>query len=99
MQSGAIHDRFITASSIWNVAHRAANARLHFHPGGGRTGAWSAKYNNVHQFLQVDFSSFAQIRRISTQGRQDADQWVTAYTVTYSYDGVWWYKYNVVREL
>ena len=36
------------------------------------------------------------ITRISTQGRQDANQWVKSYTLSYSYDGVWWYKYAKV---
>ena len=43
---------------------------------------------------------------IATQGRQDADQWVTAYYIYYSSDGVYfakvkyWWNYSVkVREV
>ena len=42
---------------------------------------------------------------IATQGRQDADQWVTAYRMYYSSDGVyfssvkyWWNSYVKVRK-
>ena len=42
---------------------------------------------------------------IATQGRQDADQWVTAYRIYYSSDGVyfssvkyWWNSYVKVRK-
>lgn len=49
-------------------------------------GAWSAKHNNRHQYLQVDFGRAAKIIRIATQGRQDADQWVTQYYVMHSLD-------------
>lgn len=49
-------------------------------------GAWSAKHNNRYQYLQVDFGRAAKIIRIATQGRQDADQWVTQYYVMHSLD-------------
>ena len=93
MQSGAIPDKHISASSNWNHGHRAANARLHFHAGGGRTGAWSAKYNNGRQFLQVNFGRWVKITRVSLQGRQDANQWVKKFTLSYSYDGVYFRPY------
>ena len=31
---------------------------------------------------------------MSHQGRQSADQWIKKFTVTYSYDGVFFYKYK-----
>ena len=99
MESRAIPDRHISASSNWNAAHRAANARLHFQAGGGRTGAWSAKQNNAHQWLKVYFGKWVKITRMSTQGRQDANQWVKKYSLSYSYDGVWWYPYIVKGKL
>ena len=51
-------------------------------------GAWSSQYNNRYQWLQVDFTRPAKIIRISTQGRQDTNQWVTQYYVTRSLDAV-----------
>ena len=99
MQNRAIPDGHISASTIWNAAHRAANARLHFQAGRGRTGAWSARHNNVHQWLQVYFNKWVKITAIKTQGRQDANQWVKKYSLSYSYDGVWWYRYIVKGKL
>lgn len=51
-------------------------------------GAWSSQYNNKYQWLQVDFTGPAKIIRISTQGRQDTNQWVKQYYVTHSLDAV-----------
>ena len=99
MESRAIPDKHISASSEWNHGHRAANARLHFQAGGGRTGAWSAKYNNGRQFLQVNLGRWVKITRINTQGRQDANQWVKKYTLSYSYDGVYFRPYNLNNKL
>ena len=31
--------------------------------------------------------------KVATQGRQDADQWVTKYTLSYSLDGMHWAEY------
>ena len=93
MESRAIPDKHISASSNWNHGHRAANARLHFHAGGGRTGAWSAKFNNGRQFLQINMGRWVRITRVSSQGRQDANQWVKKYSLSYSYDGVYFRPY------
>ena len=43
MKDGKISDSQITASSQWDPNHGATNARLDKPPGGGKTGAWSAK--------------------------------------------------------
>ena len=94
MESGAIKDAAITSSSDWNAGHRAANGRLNFHAGRGRTGAWSARHNNRGQWLQVDLGKTMEIRRVATQGRHDADQWVTSYTLEYSQDGGHFYPYK-----
>ncbi|XP_031562905.1 uncharacterized protein LOC116298543 [Actinia tenebrosa] len=96
LQSHGLRDSQMRASSEWNSGHRAANGRLHFRAGGGRTGAWSAKYNNAEQWLQVDFGKIAKIIKIATQGRQDANQWVKSYTLSYSRDGVFW---NMLPEV
>ncbi|XP_031569140.1 uncharacterized protein LOC116303695 [Actinia tenebrosa] len=96
LQSQVVSDSQMSASSKWNSAHRAANGRLHFRAGGKRTGAWSAKYDNAEQWLQVDFRKIAKITKIATQGRQDHDQWVKSYTLSYSRDGVFWAQYPEV---
>lgn len=87
MQNGNIPDNRITASSKWNHAYRAANGRLNFRAGGGRTGSWSSRHNNRNQWLQVDFRRLSIIDGISTQGRQEANQFVRSYTISFSDDG------------
>jgi len=88
-------DNQMSASSEWHSSHRAANGRLNFHAGSGRTGGWSSRVNNKDQWLQADFGKIMEVRRCATQGRQDASQWITSYTVSYSYDGVFWTEYAV----
>ena len=68
----------------------------------GKYGGWLAKYNDVGQFLQVDFGRPVKVTKIATQGRYEGNQWVSRYTVSSSQDnGV--YKdymnnlYNTVR--
>lgn len=98
MENKGIRDAQITASSEYNAGHGASNGRLNFKPGGGKTGAWSAGANDGKQWLQVDLGQSTKVTGIKTQGRQDADQWVTSYTVSYSNDGTTFtsYKQNAV---
>lgn len=86
LQTGAIKNSMVTASSQWDNYHAAFLGRLHWGRRGRYMGAWSAKHNNRYQYLQVDFGRAAKIIRIATQGRQDADQWVTQYYVMHSLD-------------
>jgi hypothetical protein len=88
-----MRDDQMSASTIWHSSHGASNGRLNFHAGRGRTGAWSTRKNDQYQWLQVDFGKMVEIRRIATQGRQDANQWVKTYTIAYSYDGIFWKDY------
>lgn len=96
MENRAIRDYQITASSVWSVRHGAANGRLNFKAGGGRTGAWSTRTLNGYQWLQVDFRQRATVAEIITQGRQDYNQWVKSYSVWYSNNGrnFWPYRQN-----
>ena len=88
MQNKRIPNVRITASSQWNRYHAAFLARLHSTRRGRYIGAWSAASNNRHQWLQINFGRPAKIVRIATQGRQDTNQWVTLYTLSYSMDGI-----------
>ena len=104
-QSGRIKNNQITASSMWNRYHAAWLARLHRARRGKYIGSWSSRHNNHNQWLQVDFRRYMKVTGIATQGRQDADQWVTAYRLYYSSDGVyfssvkyWWNSYVKVRK-
>ena len=87
MENRKITDGQITASTEYNAIHGATNGRLNFKAGGGKTGAWSALRSDVHQWLQVDLGAKTEVTGIQIQGRQDADQWVTSFTISYSSDG------------
>ena len=101
MQNGRIKNRAITASSYHNHFHAPWLARLHRRKHGRFVGSWAARHNNHHQFLQVDLGRTMKITGINTQGRYDASQWVTAYYVLYSSDGMYFAKvkhwWNVVK--
>ena len=91
MDSGAITDAQITASSQWNDNHAARQARLHFKKAFGKQGSWSSRTNDLKQWLQIDLGQYTTVTRIATQGRHGTDPWdqyVTAYKLQYSYDGV-----------
>lgn len=53
LQSGDIPDDAITASSQWDGNHGPIRARLNSARSGAKTGAWSAKYNDLGQWIQV----------------------------------------------
>ena len=91
MKDGTIQDSQITSSSDYNDAHSAINARLDRPHGNGRTGAWSAKTNDINQWIQVDFDDEMKlVSGIVMQGRTDYEQWVKKYKVQYSNDGITW---------
>ena len=95
MESGAITDAQISASSQWDGNHAAVQGRLHFQASGGKQGAWSSRANDVNQWLQIDLGdSYTTVTRVASQGRQNSDQWVKKYTLQYSNDGVNYQNYR-----
>ena len=88
MENGEISDDQITSSSYFYGAYNygAANGRLNFVRGSYRTGAWSSQTNDLNQWLQVDFQRSTIVTGISTQGRQDDEQFVKSYTISFSDD-------------
>lgn len=84
----------MSASSQYNAYAGPENARLHFCAESGRYGAWIAQRNDHSQYYQVDFGVETQVTRIETQGRQDALQYVKAYTLRYSTDGSYFKQYQ-----
>ncbi|XP_078357479.1 uncharacterized protein LOC144642389 [Oculina patagonica] len=95
MENYIIPDGQISASSEWDVNHAAIQGRLHFKAGGGKQGAWSARSNDVNQWLQVDLGDkYTRVTRVATQGRNAADQWVTKYKLQYSDDGATFQDYK-----
>ena len=89
MESGAIFDSQITASSVYNDNLAARNARLHFKGSENplKRAGWVPKAKNTNQWLQVDLQQTTRVIGIATQGRHDFDQWVTEYKLQYGDDG------------
>ena len=89
MESGAIPDGKIRASTEWDSNHAAKQARLNFPGGHGKAGSWSSRRNDGNQWLQIDLSiQNIKVTGLASQGRANADQWVTKYKLQYSHDGV-----------
>ncbi|KAK3730961.1 hypothetical protein QZH41_007182 [Actinostola sp. cb2023] len=87
MQSKAIPDARITASSMWDGNHAPAQGRLNYKPPRGKAGSWSSRHNRVGQWIQVDLNRVTKVAGIATQGRSNANQWVKQYKLQYSSDG------------
>lgn len=95
MRNGKIKDSQISASSEWDHRHGPSNGRLYFQARSGRTGAWSARVNDVHQWIQVDFQMPTLVLAINIQGREDCcQQFVKSYTVSSGNDGKSFYPYK-----
>ena len=87
LSNGRIKNRGVTASSFWSILEAPWRGRLNTKRMGRRAGGWVARNQNTYQWLQVDFDGAMKITKINTQGRSDADQWVTRYYLQYSTDG------------
>ena len=87
MESGAIADSQISASSSFGPNYSPQQARLHFKAGGGKIGGWSVGVSDLNQWLQVDLLKKTRVTRIATQGRNaEYSQWVTEYKLQYGED-------------
>ena len=90
-----VPNQLMTASSFYNYYGAPRNARLHQRRVGTMGGAWFAKRSDRNQWLKIDFEGVVRATRISTQGRQNSDQWVTEYYVAYSVKG---YRFVTYKE-
>ena len=90
MENGEITDGKISASTQWDADHAAKHGRLNFQAVPGKAaGSWSARFNDVNQWLQIDLGNqHTEVTRVATQGRNGYSQWVTKYKLQYSDDGV-----------
>ena len=96
MEDGAISDAQINTSSQWNANHAAKQGRLYFQEVQFKAGSWSAKVNNVSEWLQIDLGNqHTKVTRVATQGRNAHSQWVTKYRLQYSDDG---FNFQYYRE-
>lgn len=94
IQSGRIPNKAFTASTIYNKYSPAWLARLRNKPRGKYTGCWLPRHKNARQWIQVDLKRVTRIIKIATQGRPNANQYVTRFIVAYSQDRIRWLKYT-----
>ena len=59
----------------------------------------TTRYNNARQYLNIDLGTVSRLKRIATQGRYDADQWVTSYAVSYSMNNIRFIPYKEGRRI
>ena len=87
LESGKIKDNAITTSSDYSSFYKGAFGRLNLKGTKQHSGGWSARYNNDKQWFKVDLGVSMEIGRVATQGRENKNQWVTSYTLSYSNNG------------
>lgn len=94
MESGAVSDFQISASSQKDDTSAASRARLNVKTSGIIQGGWSPFKDDLNQWLQVDLGRHTTVTRLATQGRNGFNEWVTKYTLQYSVDEVIYHFYK-----
>ena len=95
MESGAITDEQISASTEFGPTYGAKYGRLHLKGKPGNVGSWSSLTSDTNQWLQIDLANDrTSVSRVATQGRNDYNQFVTKYQLQYSEDGVTFHYYS-----
>lgn len=80
----------MTASTYYNSNLAPWRGRINHYS------SWGARRSTRTQWLQVYFGGLARITGISSQGRQNANQWVKTFVLTFSRDGFNFVKYPKV---
>ena len=94
MQNKQIPDSAITASAHGYYKAKATNGRLHFLPTSDSVGGWVARRDDNNPFFQVHFGGWRKVTRVAIQGRQDKDQWVESFSLSYGNDSVSFQDYK-----
>jgi len=94
MEDGRIHDAAMSASTIDSKPCAPKRGRLNLVASSGYVGSWCTKSNNNKQWLQIDLGTPTTVTKVATQGRQDYNQWVTSYSLSYSLTGSYWVQYT-----
>ncbi|XP_047394769.1 lactadherin isoform X5 [Sciurus carolinensis] len=99
LKDNVIPDKQITASSSFKTWGLRAFGWYPFYgrlDKQGKFNAWTAQSNDASEWLQVDLGSQKQVTGVITQGARDFGhiQYVAAYKVAYSNDGVNWTEYK-----
>ena len=90
MESSAISDSQLTASSELNSYHAIRRARLHTKETDVYSrGSWVSATNDLNQWYQVDLGKVTLVTHVATQGRNSISptQMVTKYKLQFSDDG------------
>lgn len=98
IQDGRITQSMMSASTFYNRYYGPWSARLQARNHGATRGGWIARINNNRQWLQIDLGAKSVVKKIATQGRYDANQWVTSYTLSISNNAVRFYPYKENRR-
>ena len=104
MESRAITDAQITASSEHSAVHAASHARLNFQEIPNKAaGAWAANASDDNPWLQVDLGARYTkviITGVATQGRNSLNysQWVTKYKLQYGDNGEEFQYYKELKQ-
>ena len=64
LESGKIPDGSIRTSSSWDAYHGPERSRLRVVKQGSFRGAWSSKYNDLEQWIQVDLGNVSSLEKI-----------------------------------
>lgn len=96
MQSGAINNSQIRASSYKSSWTRPSEGRLHNQLSLQKRsfGGWCAKDSDNHPFLQVNLKTSTVITALATQGLPLRDNSALRYKLNYSCDGKVWFEYQ-----
>ena len=98
MESGAISDNQISASSQRDDNYAPHRGRLNMKMSGIKQGGWAPLQTDLNPWLQVKLGSYFRVTRVATQGRDGFDQWVTKYTIRYSVDEASFQFYKEAHE-
>ncbi|CAH1794009.1 unnamed protein product, partial [Owenia fusiformis] len=71
-----VDDARLSASSTWDERHGVQRSRLNTPGNSTLVGAWSARINDLNQWIQVDLGEVMLVSGVITQGRPDYIQWV-----------------------
>ena len=86
MESGAISDNQISASSQQGDNYGPQRGRLNMKISGVKQGGWVPLQTDLTPWIQVNLDRYIRVTRVATQGRDGFEQWVTKYTLRYSVD-------------
>ena len=86
MESGAISDNQISASSQQGDNYGPQRGRLNMKISGVKQGGWVPLQTDLTPWIQVNLDRYIRVTRVATQGRDGFEQWVTKYILRYSVD-------------